>query len=334
MNQNNPNKHNKGPASLLAAIPHILGFAPINSLVLIALNQKINKFVMAIRLDLTNLNHEQIVNSAMKSLTAAKVNSDIDGVITALFADEAKPRFGPTIKELVLAQKEICEASDAYWVTGEHYGSLLCETDDCCSQTGWPLPSDTSLEKLQLISAGKSVLSSREEIADYFLPTKESKSLNKALKKLRASQQQTKTAAWSENLYNRGLVNLLDQDSELNDLAQAELIMICQNITLRDKLISEVLGEIQIAQAPLTLLHSIKARLLPLIQTAANDEVKGVLAVLAIWLWQLGEAVWAESATNEALAIDETYRLSLLTMSAIKSGLPPWKFADCFAPTG
>lgn len=334
MNEINLNQDPKGPGSLLAAIPHLLGFTPINSLVLVALNQKLNKFVMAVRIDLVGLPDSKIIDTATKSLIDAQANSDIDGVLTALYTDQQFTKLRPTIKKLIETQREICQSNDAYWVSGDRYGSVLCMDDQCCPTDGWQIPRDTSIEKLQLISAGKSVLSAREEIEDYFLPTEENQALTKSLKKLRASQKRNNSDLWLDNLYNRGLVNLLDQSSELNDLAQAELILISQNIPLRDKLISEVLGEIQIAQAPLTLLHQIKVRLLPLIQTSTDHEAKGVLAVLAIWLWQLGESVWAEAATNEALAIDESYRLSLLTMSAIKSGLPPWKFADCFAPTG
>jgi hypothetical protein len=324
----------KGPGSLLAAIPHLLGFVPINSLVLVALDLQKNQVVLAMRLDLSDFSDEQIVEQAMMGLGDAQASVQIDSVLSVIYSERDFITFRSMAADLIKAQAEVCDPQDPMWVSNGRYGSILCENDSCCPSEGYELPVDTSLEKLKLISAGKSVLQSRQVIEDYFAPTKENAKLTKALKKLRAAQQRSRKENWNENLYNRALVNLLDDSSDLNELAQSEIILITEIIDLRDKLISEVLGEIQIAQEPLSLLHLIKTRLLPLIQGAADDQAKGVLAVLAIWMWQLGEAVWAESAINHSLALDPGYRLSLLTMSALKSGLPPWKFADCFGPTG
>jgi hypothetical protein len=250
------------------------------------------------------------------------------------YSDKDFKIYRSLVADLIKAQAEVCQPQDPIWVLDGRYGSILRQNQECCPPEGYELPADTSIEKLKLISAGKSVLQSRKVIEDYFAPTQENLRLTKALKKLRAAQHRSHKTNWNLNLYNRVLVNLLDAGGELNELAQSEIILVTEIIDLRDKLISEVLGEIQIAQEPLSLLHLIKTRLLPLIQGANGDQAKGALAVLAIWMWQLGEAVWAESALNRSLELDGSYRLSLLTMSALKSGLAPWKFADCFGPTG
>lgn len=318
----------------MAAIPHILGFVPINSLVLVALDLQKNQVVLAMRLDLAGFSDEQIMEQAVKGLLDAQKNVQIDSVLSVIYSDRDFTNFRSMAADLIKAQSEMCDPQDPMWVSNGRYGSILCENKSCCPSEGYELPVDTSIEKLKLISVGKSVLQSRQVIEDYFAPTRESAKLAKSLTKLRAAQRRSRKENWNENLYNRVLVNILDDSSQLNELAQSEIILITEIIDLRDKLISEVLGEIQIAQEPLSLLHSIKSRLLPLIQTAADDQAKGVLAVLAIWMWQLSEAVWAESAINRSLSLDPGYRLSLLTMSALKSGLPPWKFADCFGPTG
>ncbi|MFY9325450.1 MAG: DUF4192 domain-containing protein [Candidatus Nanopelagicales bacterium] len=332
MNVQNSILKPKGPASLLAAIPYLLGFMPLNSLVLVAFNSNNNQVVVAIRIDLAELAQAQLVENAMEALRKAKENSSIDGVLTALYAESNWPQYRPTINELLKAQNEVCEISEALWVEGDRYGSLLCEDIECWPIEGFALPSDTSLEKLQLISQGKSALASKEEIEQYFISKPENPKLVKAITKLEKSKNRAKNSNWNENLYNRGYVNLLNQSEDLNELAQAEIILISKEISLRDKLISEVLREIQISQEPLNLLHSLKTRLLPLIQNAPKTEAKAVLTILGIWLWQLGESVWAQAAVKQALNFDASYRLGLLTMSAIKSGLPPWKFADCFGP--
>jgi hypothetical protein len=334
MRKNKPTIAPKGPGSLLAAVPHLLGFMPINSLVLVALDLEENQVVLAMRLDLTGFDDEQIIEQAMGGLLGAQSNVRIDSVLSVLYSEENFINYRSLAARLINAQAQVCEPQDPMWVSDGRYGSILCENQECCPPEGYELPVDTSIEKLKLISAGKSVLQSRKVIEDYFAPTQENPKLTRALKKLRAAQHRSRKANWNESLYNRVIVNLLDDGSELNELAQSEIILVTEIIDLRDKLISEVLGEIQIAQEPLTVLHLIKTRLLPLIQSATDDQAKGALAVLAIWMWQLGEAVWAESALNRSLELDGSYRLSLLTMSALKSGLAPWKFADCFGPTG
>jgi hypothetical protein len=332
MNAENSTLKPKGPASLLAAIPYLVGFEPLNSLVLVAFSGKNNRVAVAIRIDLAELNQAQLIKNAMSALKQAKENSDIDGVLTVIYAENKWCQYRESISALLDAQREICEISDAMWVEGFRYGSVLCEDSECCPKEGFALPTDTSLEKLQLISQGKSVLADRAAVENYFRFKSENPKLVKALEKLERSKNKTKNSSWGENLYNRAYVNLLNQSEDLNELAQAELILISKEIPLRDKLISEVLREIQISQEPLNLLHSIKSRLLPLIQNAPKDEAKTVLTILGIWLWQLGESVWAQAAVSQALDTDSSYRLGLLTMSAIKSGLPPWKFADCFGP--
>ncbi|MGA1082109.1 MAG: hypothetical protein ACO3T8_03845 [Candidatus Nanopelagicales bacterium] len=72
---------------------------------------------------------------------------------------------------------------------------------------------------------------------------------------------------------------------------------------------------------------------MPAIQSAPEGQAKTILTCLGLWLWQLGESVWAEAAIKQALEHDENYRLGILALSAMKSGLPPWRFADCFIPT-
>jgi hypothetical protein len=125
----------------------------------------------------------------------------------------------------------------------------------------------------------------------------------------------------------------MHSDHELNLQEQAEVLFATGEIALRDRLISEVLSEIQSHSQPLDKLHELKSRLLPAIQSAPEGQAKTILTCLGLWLWQLGESVWAEAAIKQALAHDESYRLAILALSAMKSGLPPWRFADCFIPT-
>lgn len=333
MNPENSTLKPKGPGGLLAAIPYLVGFVPLNSLVLVAFNEEDNRVVVAIRVDLTEQNQEQLIQNSMLALRQAKENSLIDSVLTVIYAEDNWSSYRDSIRNLLKVQSEVCQVSDAMWVADDRYGSVLCEDTNCCPGEGFVLPQDTSLEKLQLISQGRSVLADRETIQQYFISKVENPKLKISLGKLEKSKKSGKTADWNENLYNRGYVNLLNQSEDLSELAQAELILITKEIPLRDRLISEVLREIQISQEPLNLLHSIKSRLLPLIQSAPKEEATAVLTILGIWLWQLGESVWAESAVTAALKTDANYRLGLLTMSAIKSGLPPWKFSDCFGPS-
>lgn len=327
-NLQNPN----GAAGLLAAIPYLVGFMPHNSLVLVAISLKTNRVQLAIRIDLVGFQTDELLVKAEQALINAKANAQIDLILPVIYADSKWVNYRELISRLTKAQSENFEVRDGLWVNQSRYGSVLCENPECCPPDGYELASDSSKELFQLIAQGRAAMGNRNEILDFFTAKKANPKILVNLAKLNKAKSRAKSEAWEINLYNRVLVNLLHKDPKLNELAQAELILVTEEIALRDRLISEILNEVKNSQDALNLLNQIKLKTLDLVQSAPEDKAKGVLTLVGLWHWQMGEAVWAEAAVNQALKLDPQYRLALLTLNALRSGLPPWRFADCFVP--
>jgi len=333
MRQNIENQKPKGPSSLVAAIPHLVGFEPENSLVLVAISQESDRVQLVIRLDLLGLSQEALLEKSKQAISQAHREANADLYLPVLYFGEKWKEYRSFFTEFFDNKLEAVTLLDAYWVDKNRYGSILCENQDCCPSDGLDLPSESSLEKLQLIAQGKAVMPTRESIEGYFQHHQVNEKLALTLAKLIKSKKRSKNSSWQENLYNRVFVQLMQNDQEFSVQTQAEILFATGEIPLRDRLISEVLHELQSQDHPLDKLHKLKSRLLPVIQTAPDGQAKTVLSCLALWLWQLGETVWAEAAIKQALEHDENYRLALLTLSALKSGLAPWRFADCFNPS-
>lgn len=333
MKQNTKNQKQKGPSSLVAAIPNLVGFQPQESLVLVAISQASYQVQVVIRIDLLGLTQAQLLEKTQQAIRQSNQETAANMFLPVLYFGALWSDYREFFKNLFEAEPADLTLLDAIWVNQDRYGSILCENQDCCHSDGSPLPKDTSLEKLELISQGKAVMPERESIEQYFQETAANPKLTLTLAKLIKAKKRSKNRAWQDNLYNRVFVNLLHSDKKLNTLAQAELLFVCGEIPLRDRLISEVLHELQSQDYPLDNLHALKEKLLAVIQTAPADQAKTILSCLGLWLWQLGESVWAEAAIKQALRHDESYRLALLALSALKSGLAPWRFADCFNPT-
>lgn len=323
----------KGPSSLVAAIPHLVGFEPESSLVLVAIAKSTYRVQLVIRLDLIGLTDKELLAKVNQSITGAQKETGADIFLPVFYIGSDWQKYRSFLKDFYQAQSGAIDLLDAVWVIQNRYGSILCENEECCPADGYPMPDQTSLEKLQLISQGKAVMPSRENIESYFQSKEANKKLTLALSKILKANKRSKNPSFQENLYNRVLVNLMQSDHELNLQEQAEVLFATGEIALRDQLISEVLSEIQSLSQPLDKLHELKSRLLPVIQNAPEGQAKTILTCLGLWLWQLGESVWAKAAIRQALEHDGGYRLALLSLSAMESGLPPWRFADCFVPT-
>lgn len=333
MKQNSENQKQKSPSSLVAAIPNLVGFEPQDSLVLIAISKASYQVQVVIRIDLLGLSEVQLLDKTQQAIAQSFNEAGADLFLPVLYFGSEWKSYRGFFKDLYKAEPEEITLLDAVWVNQDRYGSVLCENQECCPADGSPLPKDTSIEKLKLISQGKATMPERESIEQYFQSSSVDPKLTLALAKLIKTKKRSKNKSWNENLYNRVYVNLMQNDQALTVLAQAELLFATGEIPLRDRLISEVLHELQSQEHPLDKVHELKVRLLPVIQGAPEGQAKTILSCLGLWLWQLGESVWAEAAIKQALKHDETYRLALLSLSALKSGLAPWRFADCFSPT-
>ena len=142
MNQNHePTLRIRGQVDLLSAVPSLLGFHPIESLVLIGLTH--GALVVTARLDLADaVEHEVLIAEALQAM----LRGGSTQFLAAIFSDDAPatevgmPHADIAVTVAALIDKAGGELLDALLVTNGVWTSYLCADPRCCPPSGRMLP--------------------------------------------------------------------------------------------------------------------------------------------------------------------------------------------------
>ena len=142
MNQNHqPTLRIHGPVDLLSAVPYLLGFHPIESLVLIGLTHGV--LVVTARLDLADaVEHDVLIAETLEAM----LRGGSTQFLAAIFCDDAPATEpGMPYADLVLAVAALIDEAggellDALLVTNGVWTSYLCADPRCCPPSGRTLP--------------------------------------------------------------------------------------------------------------------------------------------------------------------------------------------------
>ena len=142
MNQNHqPTLRIRGPVDLLSAVPSLLGFHPIESLVLIGLTH--GALVVTARLDLADaVEHEVLIAEALQAM----LRGGSTQFLAAIFSDDAPatevgmPHADIAVTVAALIDRAGGELLDALLVTNGVWTSYLCADPRCCPPSGRMLP--------------------------------------------------------------------------------------------------------------------------------------------------------------------------------------------------
>ena len=142
MNQNHqPTLRIHGPVDLLSAVPFLLGFHPIESLVLIGLTHGV--LVVTARLDLADaVAHDVLIAETLEAM----LRGGSTQFLAAIFADDptateqGMPHADLALTVAALIDKAGGELLDALLVTNGVWTSYLCADPRCCPPSGRTLP--------------------------------------------------------------------------------------------------------------------------------------------------------------------------------------------------
>lgn len=142
-----------GPASIIEAVPYLLGFVPADSLVLIGIRDR--RVTVAARVDLDTLNDPNTPTDLMSALASTAESS---GVIAITYGERAAAaRIADTANRAGLVLLDHLRVADGrYW-------SLTCRNPDCCPHHGRPLPDDNATSA-EFVGAGMTAASSRADL--------------------------------------------------------------------------------------------------------------------------------------------------------------------------
>jgi len=315
------------PAGLLAAIPHLLGFHPASSLVIIGARPPHNTVTVTMRYDLPDppdprqaariAAHAAVVLAAAGAGAAVAVGYGPGQLVTPVIA-ELQARTAPT-----LPLTEILRTQDGrYW-------SYLCTEPGCCPAEGTPF--DPAADPTAAALATERPLpGSRGELAASIARIK-GKAAAMRRGTTRAEQRAAALAARSAPAGQRTCARSEIAAAGLGAVARAIaryrrggqlpagnraawLALVLREQRVRDDAWSRMLPEYRAAHLRLWQ---------DLTKLAQPGYVAAPASLLALVAWQCGNGALANVALDRALADDPAYQMAGLLRLALDSGAPP-----------
>jgi len=320
------------PAALLRLIPHLTGFVPETSLIVIGVSPPRDRIRVTLRYDLPDPPEPDLVTDlaahAVSVLTAQRLTAAVavgygpESVVTPVARElrDAAWQAGLDVREILRVQ-------DArYW-------SYLCGNEACCPAAGVPFdpaPADPA-EARALAAVGDPVLAGRAALAARVAPLG-----GIAAESMR---QATRRAE-------RHVTRLLSRVRKSSRLGAARRMIIAEGLTAVGTMITRYRGggrfttddeiaRITVALRDLRVRDDAWARMDPahadghlrlwtdVVRRAQPGYVAAPAALLAFVAWQSGNGALANVALDRALADDPRYSMATLLREVITAGAPP-----------
>ncbi|WP_347057284.1 DUF4192 domain-containing protein [Blastococcus sp. HT6-30] len=320
------------PGEVAAALPHLLGFHPSESLVLIGLGGPSGGRVgLTVRGDIPTAGD----GAATARLLARGLRTDDPAaalvVVVSEVADELDE--GPArgcglphrslVHELVLALAAVdVPVRDVLLVRRGRWWSYDCPHPCCAPSAGTPLPGGVSVLAVASVSTGQVVAADRRALAARLTaPPGAVAGVRRACARVAAGSQQVveaAPAAASDAVVRRAVARSRPGApagaGPLDDDELARLLRILQDVGARDRALQLALGEDAVAAE---LLWTDCTRRAP----APLDAAPATL--LAVSAWLRGDGALANVALDRALRSDPGYSLARLLSQALAACLPP-----------
>ena len=308
-------------AGLLAAIPHLLGFTPTASLVVVGATES-GGVQLAFRYDLPDPPARTVVADiaghalsvlAHQRLTIAVAVGYGPGRLVTPLADALR----------AAAPRAAVRLHDMLRVEDGRYWSYLCTNPECCPAEGVPFHPATHEAARVLTTVGQPVLPSREALAATIAPL-----TGASAETMQQATQQAERAA-SRLIARRGhgalerpglaavraAIGLYrDGESIVPAIGYAWLALALTRLRIRDDAWARMDPKYRDAHRRLWT---------DLIRRAQPGYVAAPACLLAFTAWQGGEGALANVALDRALADDPAYSMALLLRDILDAGTPP-----------
>jgi hypothetical protein len=314
---------------LLAIVPHMLGFLPTASLVVIGMAPPRDRIKVTLRYDLPDppdadlaadiAAHAAGIVAAQRLTAGVAVGYGPEALVSPL-TEVLRDAFGQAGAEL----REFLRVQDGrYW-------SYLCDDERCCPAAG--LPFDAAAHPVPAaLASGAPVLADRAAMAARIAPlrgiTEQSmrqatrraeqhvaQLLGKVRKSARIGAARHMIAAEGLAAVGRMVAAYRQGDANATDYEIAWLTVALKDLRVRDD-----------AWARMDPGHRDVHRRLwtDVVRRAQPGHVAAPASLLAFVAWQCGDGALANVALDRALADDPSYSMALLLRQVISAGAPP-----------
>jgi hypothetical protein len=327
----------------LAVIPHLLGFHPNRSMVVVGLDARRGRIVLAFRYDLPDppdaALSRDIAEHAAAVLRKRRIRTAIaagygDGVLVTPVAEQLRAG----LRGAGIAMRDLLRVQDGrYW-------SYVCTDPGCCPPDGVPFDVSAHPAAAAMTAAGMPARPDRASLADSLAPLtgQAAESMRQATERavLRAAELIASSAAPSGSLTPGGAPSRTPATPgswwlvvEAGREAVRAAISIYRHggrITDHDQL-----AWLTVTIADLRVRDDAWARMEPrhradhqrlwtdVVRHACEPYAPAPASLLAFTAWQSGDGALANVAIERALAADPEYSMAHLIGQALDAGLPP-----------
>ena len=315
------------PGDIAAGIPHLLGFRPTNSVVVISLTGPNGRRVgLTMRADIPAPRHDR----ALAHQLANGVRSDDPDAVVLAVVSEAVNEAGDTelphqqlVHELTMAMTSAdLPVRDVLLVRSGRWWSYDCP-HDCCSPTaGTPLPTGVSELEAATVASGVVVARDRDEVVARLEPAPAATAMGDAV--LRTASERV------VEILDRGRDAVREEATaaiaaaasgsatgpgpRLSDDDVARMVWALRDHVVRDAALDFALGP-DAAGAEALWMECARRAPAPLDAAPAT--------LLAVSAWLRGDGATASIALERALSSDPDYALAQLLSQALASCLSP-----------
>ena len=324
--------HLSDPGEVAAALPHLLGFAPRESLVAVSLRGPAGRrFGLTARIDLPPAAHSR---SVLQGLARSMLTDRPAAVLLLVVSEQDDEHGGPgpvelphrsLVREAVLAFTAARVAvREVLLVRGGRWWSYDCSAACCLPGAGTPLPGGTSalaaasVVSGQVVEADRAALVRRLAPVGFLAAAGMARACDEVGDQLARRTAELGWDAVAEEGWAAVLAAVAGAEpgvgAGLSDREVARLAWGLRDVDLRDRALTLALGRSATAA---------EAVWAELTRRAPGSLAAAPATLLAVTAWVRGNGSLANVALERALASEPTYTFAVLLRAALDACLPP-----------
>lgn len=313
---------------VLAVVPHLLGFYPERSLVVIGINGQPSQVSVTFRYDLPDPPQALEIADIAEHAASVLKRQQISAAVMIGYGPEALavPVLDVVTRTLSLTGVSLAEVLRA---DAGRYWSLLCNSPQCCPPEGRSYDPGSHPAAAAMTEAGLSAHPDRSALARTLQPPPgTAEQVRQATNAARLQLSELVSKALADGEADPGL-----RVARTGRAAMRQAIRTYRGggaISARDQL-----AWLAVLLADLRVRDDAWARMDPryreehlrlwtdVLRAAATEFVPAPASLLAFTAWQSGNGALGACAVDRALAADPYYSMALLLSDALDAGLPP-----------
>ncbi|MDQ3307438.1 MAG: DUF4192 domain-containing protein [Actinomycetota bacterium] len=300
----------RDPSDVIVIIPYLLGFDPVDSVVVVALEGPRKRFGPCFRLDLAGPDE---VPHQVSTIVGIVERLGCATVLIVVFSDD--PQRADTVARAACAQLDDrgVTVKEALRADGGRWWSYSCDSPECCSPDGTPYDASTSRVAAEAVVAGMQRLPSRDSLRVQFEP------LVARCSAIESIRRETELPALSEDEFTSLLAHGLGNPQALGDPDLLRLATAVQGLVLRDLAWSEM------SRADAELHFALWSHVM---RCVPADLLAPVGSLTAFAAWLQGTGVLASHAVDRVLAVYPRYSMAGLIAQILQSGVNPCRWDE------